>query len=231
MRLLEFGREDSGANPLHSVAQQRPPAPLGKNIPTAVAHASHDTGNNPVPLTPVDGIKIKQAQRTPVDLEHLKQRIDLLERRMRTQSEKLDELASVEKLDQLKQRMLRLEQCLQGELWTARQREHTLLEMLQKPPFTQRVKQSIARFLRQDLPAADRWLRRTTGTGWQDLPVAGCWLRRIARTGWTNLPSAGYRLQGTARNWWRDNQPGWWPQFVHAWQESLEQARTGVKHN
>jgi hypothetical protein len=107
---------------------------------------------------------------------------------MRAQSEKLDELASAKKLDQQKQRMLRLERLLEGELGTARQREHTLLEMLHRPPFTQLVKQRLTRFWQQDLPTAGHWLQRAAQVWWRDSQP--CWWPQFIRTWQTSLEQA-----------------------------------------
>ena len=85
--------------------------------------------------------------------------------------------------------MQRLEQNLNSELGAARQREHTMLEMLNKPPLKTAASERLKQLWHADIPALMRWLNRAM------------------------------------RRWWLDVQPGWWPKFAAAWQESLDQAR------
>jgi hypothetical protein len=89
----------------------------------------------------------------------------------------------------LQQRIKHLELSLDSELWASRQREHTMLELLNKPPFKEIARARLIRFRDRDIPVILAWLIRA------------------------------------ARNWWLDNQPGWWPRFAQAWQESLDKAR------
>ena len=111
---------------------------------------------------------MKAARRTPVDLEALQARIHTLEQRLLKQNDRSGEFASNGDLEALRIRMQRLEQSLRSELWAARQREHTMLELLSKPPL-KRVLTERARHLQQTvLPAVLCWLQRVGAAWWQD---------------------------------------------------------------
>lgn len=189
LRLLEFNRDAGGANPRRPAVATAPlparaPQPRKSSRPTAQA------GKPGKRLFPVaDNTVIKPARRSPIDLEALQSRIHDLERRVRHHSGRIERHAAVADLETLQLRMQRLEQNLNSELWCARQREHTMLEMLSKPPLKTVVSKHLMHLWQSDIPAARHWLQRTT------------------------------------TSWWHDSQPGWWPRFAAAWQQSLDQAR------
>ena len=64
--------------------------------------------------------------------------------------------ASTPDLEELKQRLLKLERNINSELWAAKQREYTLLEMLARPSPGARIAAGIARFRSHHLPAIGR---------------------------------------------------------------------------
>ncbi len=198
MRLLDFGRAENGLNPPRAGTHPSPPAPPEPSTSLAPARSGLHAGSAAAAV-PAAGIRIKRGGRNPVDLGHLKQRIDSLEQRLHAQSARLDDLTAAKKLDLLKQRMLQLEQRLDGELSMARQREHTLLEMLQTLPFSQRVKKRLVAGWQRDLPAARHWLQETLRIWWRDSQP--CWWPDLVRA-WQqaldearNGPQQGHRQQ------------------------------------
>jgi hypothetical protein len=91
---------------------------------------------------------------------------------------RIERRATTRDFEKLHERLQRLEGHLNGELWAARQREHTLLELLSKPSLQTQLRQRIRRLLDRDLPALLRWSRRA-GTGWwRDTQPA--WWPRLA---------------------------------------------------
>ena len=181
MRLLEFSRDAGGANPRRTAVVAEPipsaaPTPRNGSRPTA----QHSKPGSRV--FPIEGNTVlKPAQRRAVDLEELQSRIHALEQRVLHQTGRIERRATTADLDTLQLRMKRVEQSLNSELWAARQREHTMLEMLSKPPLETVVRNRFKRLWQSDIPAVMRWLPRTVQY--------------------------------------------WWPRFVAAWQESLDQAR------
>jgi hypothetical protein len=196
MRLLEFNRDEGGANPQQTVRTQprrKPPAPPVDRARKPSVHAATSPewfANRQAKVFPVKtSTTRKPVQRGPVDLEQLQHRIAVLERRIQARVEKSGEHPAARELELLKQRMKQLERNLENELWAAKQREQTMLEMLSRRPLKAIVKQEAMNTWRVRLPALRHW------------------------------------LQATASQWWTDNQPRWWSQFARAWQESLEKAR------
>ncbi|MGD2056951.1 MAG: hypothetical protein PVJ15_09110 [Gammaproteobacteria bacterium] len=195
MRLLEFNKDEDGANPRRSAppSQAAPPAPARaprSHRPSETREASRVTHLPSGKAFPVEGNTLRKPQpRSPIDLEHLQQRMDLLEKRIQEQSANPNNRNLLQQLRQLQQRIKHLELTLDSELWAARQREHTMLELLNRPPFKELAKARLIRFRDRDLPVILAWLKRA------------------------------------ARNWWLDSQPCWWPRFAQAWQESLDKAR------
>jgi hypothetical protein len=196
MRLLEFNKDEGGANPQH--AKSRPP----KRKPVAPATLATSAGQPRPPRPPANVPKDRNAahpiqgtairklvHRAPIDLEQLQQRIGFLERRLQDQSNKTEKLATLRDIDQLRERMNRMENTLQQELATAHTREDRLLEALDRPPLKILLRSRAIHFWHQDLPRI------------------GAWLLKLARSGWQEF------------------QPEWWPQLARAWKESLEKAR------
>jgi hypothetical protein len=48
---------------------------------------------------------------------------------------------------------------------------------------------------------------------------------RLKQLWHADIPALMRWLNRAMRRWWLDVQPGWWPKFAAAWQESLDQAR------
>jgi hypothetical protein len=108
------------------VKQPRAPArKLSAKSPHVTAARVFPIKGSPQPAT---------ARRKSANLEQLHQRIEALEQRIQVRLLKQGEGPKKEDLEQLLRRMKMLERRIDTELWTARQREHTLLEMLARPP-------------------------------------------------------------------------------------------------
>lgn len=196
MRLLEFNKDEGGANPKHSRSRS------SKREPVAAVTQANPTVQPKPPRTPASASKVrseaypiqgtairKLVHRAPIDLEQLQQRIGFLERRLQDQSNKTEKLASLRDIQQLRERMNRMENTLEQELAATRSREGRLMEALDSISLKTLLKTYAIRFWRQDLP------------------IIGAWLLKIARS------------------WWQELQPEWWPQLVSAWKESLAKAR------
>jgi DNA-binding response OmpR family regulator len=95
--------------------------------------------------------------RQPIDIEQLQQRVDVLERRIRERARANGSQLPVRDLEQLKQRMKLLERSVHNELWAARQREHSLLELLARPPLKQLIRKHVKRLHSGALHATRRW--------------------------------------------------------------------------
>jgi len=172
MRLLEFNRDDGGANPQQAVRGQprrkAPATPL--EPPRKPVHANPELfANRQTRVFPVKtSTTRKPIRRGPIDLEQLQHRIAVLERRIQARAEQTGEHPAVKELEHLKQRMKLLERNLESELWAARQREQTMLEMLSRRPFKAAVKQEVMKSWRVRLPAMGRWLHAVGKEWWED---------------------------------------------------------------
>jgi hypothetical protein len=197
MRLLEFNKDEGGANPQHTRSRpdkRKPIAPVTQANPVRPSKPSRIPASaSKIRNTahPIQGTAIrKPVQHAPIDLELLQQRIGFLERRLQDQSDKTEKLATRKDIDQLRERMNRMENSLEQELATSRTREDRLLQAL------------------VDRPPLKTYLRTRAIQFWrQDLPLIGAWLLKMARSAWQEF------------------QPEWWPQLANAWKESLEKAR------
>ena len=196
MRLLEFNKDEGGANPQHS--RSRP----AKRQPVAPVTQANPTGRSKPSRIPASALKVrneaytiqgtairKLVQRAPIDLEQLQQRLGFLERRLQDQSSKSEKLSTLKDIDKLRERMDRMENTLEQELATARTREDCLLEALKRPPIKTLLRTRAIQFWRRDLPLIVVWVLKMARSGWQEF------------------------------------QPEWWPQLARAWKESLEKAR------
>jgi hypothetical protein len=177
MRLLQFNRDDGGANPQHVAGAQNPVKKPARRLAKTVQASRTAARQGPAKVFPVKtSTTRKPASRSPIDLEQLQQRIEILERRMQERTDQRTEQVSQEQLDQLKQRLKRLERNLENELWAAKQREHTMLQLLSKPPLKTLVKQHIRKFWQLQLPTAGSWLKVAGREWWVD-SQPGWWPR------------------------------------------------------
>jgi len=143
MRLLEFGRDEGGANPLQTgrpdpadgaAVQKSPAATL--EAPRPLAKPARNTRKARVfPIKPGNG------QRKPIDLEQLQQRVEVLEKRIKSRTEALGDDIAKRDLELLKQRMKLLERNVNNELWAAKQREYHMLQLMAKPTLRMAIRQ------------------------------------------------------------------------------------------
>ena len=204
MRLLEFGLDDGGANPVPNRQQPRPEAAKPFKVPaTAKAPSPSSAGkparNSSSPVKKARVYPLKSAQksstlRKPIDLEQLQNRIEVLEQRIKARTEALGDEVAARDLAKLKQRMKLLEHNINNELWAAKQREYNMLQMMAKPTLKTALRQGYAKLKSKTAPA---------------------------------LLAA---FVDSYRHWWLNSQPGWWQAFMSAWQESLDKARGQQRH-
>jgi hypothetical protein len=188
MRLLEFENANSGANPQAAILTKKAAKkPARKTVARkAVAPPSPEAGK----VFPINGNNAVQqpVRRQPIDLEQLQQRIEVLERRLRERARANGRQLPVKDLEQLKQRMKLLERSVHNELWAAKQREHTLLEMLAKPPLRHLIRDHAKRFHRHTLPATCHWCAECGREWWSDHQPL--WWPRFARAWQESLDKA-----------------------------------------
>jgi len=172
MRLLEFNRDDGGANPQHAVREQPRRKPPLKPVeqPRKPVHSNPEIfAKRQARVFPVKtSTTRKPIRRGPIDLEQLQHRIAVLERRIQARTEQTGDHPAVKELELLKQRMKLLERNLENELWAAKQREQTMLEMLSRRPFKAVFKQEATKTWRVRLPTVGRWLQATATEWWLD---------------------------------------------------------------
>ena len=201
MRLLEFGLDDGGANPVPTRQQSRPEAAKPFKVPanakapspsSPVAGRSDRNSSTPAKKARVYPLKSAQTPSTlrkPIDLEQLQNRIEVLEQRIKARTEALGDEVAAKDLAKLKQRMKLLEHNINNELWAAKQREYNMLQMMAKPTLKTALRQGYAKLKSKTAPA---------------------------------MLAA---LNESYRHWWLNSQPAWWQAFMSAWRESLHKAR------
>ena len=207
MRLLEFNRDEGGANPIpakpHSLPKTAKPSLKRAKTLAAPSPARTTTAKRSLKKTkpakqarvfPLKSVATPQTRRKPIDLEQLQQRVGMLEQRIKARAEALDDEVAAKDLEKLKQRMKLLERNINSELWAAKQREYAMLQVMAKPTLLTAIKQGCAKF--------------TSNT----------------------MPATVMSLAASYRHWWLHSQPGWWPRLAAAWQESLDKAR-GQHHS
>lgn len=191
MRLLEFNKDEGGANPRRPGS--KPPAKKAATVQPLPTPSQRSARANPNPTArrgfAINGNTLpKPASAPPVVLEDLQERIATLEKRLEEVSGKAGRKASVKELRQLQQRIRHLESSLDSELWQAKQREHTMLEMLAKQPLKARIRLRYTRFIESDLPAIGRFLKAAMHNWWQDSQPG--WWPRFARNWKESLDKA-----------------------------------------
>jgi len=173
MRLLEFSRDAGGANPQRARApraKRNPDPPSDQAKPAAKpnpAHIAQGASKMSSESYSIRGSAVRKLlQRGPIDLEQLQQRIGFLERRLQEQSGKTEQLATRKDLDQLRERMNRLEHSFTQELASARTREDRLLQALDRPPLKILLKRRTIQFWQHDLPRISAWLLKMARSCW-----------------------------------------------------------------
>ena len=160
MRLLEFDQADST-----DIAQTAHISTQIKDLPgtPAVLHPTSQPVSTVEPAArafPVNDKSLRTpAQRGPIDLEALQQRVVALEKRVKERAANKRSAIANQELEELKQRLLKLERNINGELWLAKQREYTMLEILARPPLATRINHGVTRIMTHNLPAIGRWFK------------------------------------------------------------------------
>ena len=192
MRLLEFNRDEGGANPQQAVREQsrRKASVPPVERPRKPAHTATELfANRKAKVFPVKtSTTRKPIRRGPIDLEQLQHRIAVLEQRIQTRAEQAGEHPAIKELALLKQRMKLLERNLENELWAARQREHTMLEILSQRPLKVVIKQKLLRLWRVHLPATGRWMQAVAYEWWHDNQPR--WWEKVAQAWRESLEKA-----------------------------------------
>jgi hypothetical protein len=202
MRLLEFNRDEGGANPIpakpHALPETAKPslkkpaaaaAPSPARATTVKRSPKRTKTTKQAKVFPLKSVTSPQPRRKPIDLEQLQHRVGVLEQRIKARTEALGDEVTAKDLEKLKQRMQLLERNINSELWAAKQREYAMLQIMAKPTLKMALMQGYATFRANTIPAL--------------------------------LQSLGESY----RHWWTHSQPGWWAGFAAAWQESLDKAR------
>lgn len=169
MRLLELGRDAGDAEALAAIVMQESPEIPKSRRGTLKPPVSGQAGPGSARVFPINSRpQSGTARRKPLNLEQLHQRIEMLEHRIQARLLKQNDTAKKEDLEQLLKRMKLLERRLDTELWTARQREHTLLEMLAKPPLKTVVRQRALQLCSSVPTACWCWLKAFGREWWLD---------------------------------------------------------------
>jgi hypothetical protein len=181
MRLLEFNKGEGGANPQRAGThpQKRKPAtqvtkvnPVTPSKPSRMPTRGTQVHNN---TYPIQGNAIrKPVQRAPVDLELLQQRIGFLEKRLQDQSDKTEKLATIKDIDQLRERMNKM--------------ENNLEQALHRPPLKTLLKARAIQFWHRDRHLITAWLLKMTRSAWQEFQPE--WWPQFARAWQESLDKA-----------------------------------------
>ena len=168
MRLLEFNRDTGGANPQTLAAAKPPSKKAARPVKLTPRAAPPARSARSAKVLPLNSAEAPATARRPIDLEQLQERIEVLEQRIQARSQDDTEHPVSRDLEILKQRVGRMQQAIHAELWAARQREHTMLEILSRPSFKTALLQRIEIIRTRLLPSAGRWTVTTAKQWWQN---------------------------------------------------------------
>jgi hypothetical protein len=204
MRLLEFSQDRSVANPnpantvpstprpLPDAAKPTPKSPEISDLPPSPANKvrRNRSPRSTKPARKTRAFQLKSAPPAPVthkpiDLEHLQQRVSVLERRIKARAAALDDDVAARDLEKLKQRVKLLERSINSELWAAKQREYTILQLMAKPTFKTALRQGLIKLISQTLPESVQSLRN--------------WWLQSQPVWWTSIASAWKESLDNAR--------------------------------
>lgn len=188
MRLLEFNRNEGGANPQQPPAAKKPSRPVTRSA-AATPKPTLATPHQRARVFPVKtSTTRKPARRSPIDLEQLQQRIVALELRIQERGERRRAQVSTRELELLKQRIQLLERNVNSELWAAKQREYTMLQLLSRPTLQERIRKQLMHLRTHQLPAIGNWLKAEGREWWQHNQPH--WWSRFARAWQESLEQA-----------------------------------------
>ena len=165
MRLLEFNRDTGGANPQTLAAAKPPSKKATRPVKLTPRAASPERSAKVLSLNTAE---TPAMVRRPIDLEQLQERIEVLEQRIQTRAQNSAEHPASRDLEILKQRVGRMQQSIHAELWAARQREQTMLEILSRPSFKTALLRRIEGIKTRQLPSAGHWTINTARQWWLD---------------------------------------------------------------
>ena len=165
MRLLEFNRDTGGANP-QTLAAAKPPSKKATRPVKLKPRAA--TPERSAKVLSLNTAEIPAMVRRPIDLEQLQERIEVLEQRIQTRAQNSAEHPASRDLEILKQRVGRMQQSIHAELWAARQREQTMLEILSRPSFKTALLRRIEGIKTRQLASAGQWTKSTARQWWLD---------------------------------------------------------------
>ena len=191
MRLLEFNRDDGGANPQQAVRGQpkreAPATPIDR--PRKPVHSAPELfAKRQAKVFPVKtSTTRKPIKRGPIDLEQLQHRITVLEHRIQARAEKSGEHPAIKELELLKQRMKLLERNVKSELWAAKQREYQMLQLMAKPTLGMALRQRYNTLRGKTLPTLldslrdfwEHWWRNSQPHWWNRF--ASAWQESLDR--------------------------------------------------
>ena len=163
MRLLEFNLDNGGANPQTLAAAKPPSKKVTRPVKLTPRATSPDRSARVLALNTAETSAIA---RRPIDLEQLQERIEVLEQRIQTRAEAGADHPVSHDLELLKQRVGRMQQAIHAELWAARQREQTMLEILSRPTFKAALLQRIEGIRTRQLPSAGHRTRSMFQQWW-----------------------------------------------------------------
>ena len=165
MRLLEFNRDTGGANP-QTLAAAKPASKKAARPVKLTPRAA--TPPQSAKVLPLNTTETPASLRRPIDLEQLQERIEVLEQRIQTRAQNSAEHPASRDLEILKQRVGRMQQSIHAELWAARQREQTMLEILSRPSFKTALLRRIEGIKTRQLASAGQWTKSTARQWWLD---------------------------------------------------------------
>jgi len=145
MRLLEFNRDEGGANPIPARPRALPKtakpslkkpettaAPSPARAATVKRSPKRTKAARQAKVFPLNSVTPSQARRKPIDLEQLQHRVGVLEKRIKARTEALGDEVAAKDLEKLKQRMQLLERNINSELWAAKQPRRWVMKWRQK---------------------------------------------------------------------------------------------------
>ena len=165
MRLLELRGSDSGTA-TDAVLRES----IGRPVIKARKLKKPLSGQTPPANARVFPINARPATpaRRPIDLAQLQKRIEELEKRIQQRQSRQADAARQEDVEQLIRRIRVLEQRVENELWSARQREHSMLELLARPTLAVTLRQGALHLLQAAPPTVWHWCRLAARSWWQD---------------------------------------------------------------
>jgi hypothetical protein len=167
MRLLELRGSDSGTSTAPTAPLREPigrPVIPARSLKKPLSGQRSPANARVFPINSRPGMPARR----PIDLGQLLQRIEELEKRIQQRQARQADAARQEDVEQLIRRIKLLEQRVENELWNARQREHSMLELLAKQPLAVTLRQGALRFLEVAPRTIWHWCKVAGRAWWHD---------------------------------------------------------------